>query len=117
MVARRGASTLGCVLPLLILAAAAFIGWKFAPAYMHYYQYRDAMQQEARFGQSRTDDQVISHLRAFADSLELPRSAGVIRITRGSQGLTIWSDYDETIELPFNKEKTIHFHPTTETGR
>ena len=116
MVARRGASTVGCLLPLLIAALVVYIGRDFGEAYFRYYQYRDAMREEARFATIRSDDVIASHLRTLVDSLGLPRNAGAVRISHTRDGITIWSDYYETIQLPLNHEKTIHFHPTTERG-
>jgi hypothetical protein len=112
MVARRGASTLGCLIPLLLLAVGLYFGIGFAEAYFHFYQFKDAMGQEARFATTRTDDQITSHLSALADSLQLPPGAEVVTLTHSGTGVTISSDYDELIKLPFNKEKVLHFHPS-----
>ena len=111
MVSRRGASTLGCLLPLLILAVGAYFAADFGAAYFRYYQFKDAMGQEARFASTVTDQQITGHLSALADSLQLPPGAELITITRGPAVITISSDYDEVIKLPLNKERVIHFHP------
>ena len=111
MVVRRGASTIGCLLPLLILAVGMYFAIDFGEAYFRAYQFKDAMGQEARFATTRTDDQITSHLSALADSLELPRGAELITILRSPSTISISSDYDEVIKLPMNKEQVIHFHP------
>ena len=74
------------------------------------------MAQEARFSNSRPDALITAHLRALSDSLGLPTDAGAVRISHNSTGAVIWSDYDVTLQLPFNHERTIHFHPTSETA-
>ena len=112
MVARRGASTIGCLLPLLILAVGMYFAIDFGEAYFRAYQFKDAMGQEARFATTRTDDQITSHLSALADSLELPRGAELITILRSPSTISISSDYDEVIKLPLKKEHILHFHPT-----
>ena len=112
MVTRRGASTLGCLLPLLILAVAAYFAVGFGEAYFRFYQFKDAMGQEARFAVDRTDAQITGHLSALADSLELPPGAELITISRSPSLITISSDYDEVIKLPFKKEQVLHFHPS-----
>jgi hypothetical protein len=112
MVSRRGASSLGCLIPLLILAVAVYFAFGFAEAYFRFYQFKDAMGQEARFATTLTDDQITGHLAALADSLELPSDAGRITLSRSPTLITISSDYDEVIKLPFKKEQVIHFHPT-----
>ena len=112
MVARRGASTIGCLLPLLILAVGVYFAVDFGEAYFRAYQFKDAMGQEARFATTRTDDQITKHLAALADSLELPPGAELITISRSPRTISISSDYDEVIKLPLKKERVIHFHPT-----
>jgi hypothetical protein len=111
VVNRRGASRLGCLIVLLILALGSFIAVDFGEAYFRFYQFKDAMGQEARFATTRTDEQINSHLSALADTLQLPAGAELITITRGPTLITISSDYDEIIKLPLKKEQVIHFHP------
>ena len=116
MVARRGASTIGCLLPILILAVGIYFAIDFGEAYFRAYQFKDAMGQEARFATTRTDDQITSHLSALADSLELPRGAELITILRSPSTISISSDYDEVIKLPLKKERVLHFHPMAESS-
>lgn len=113
MVVRRGSGSMGCLIPLLLIALVMYFGREFGFAYFRYYQFADAMKQEARFASTRPDDSITSRLRSLADSLDLPRNAGQIRISRNPTGVTIWSDYEETIALPFNHQKTIFFHPAS----
>jgi hypothetical protein len=96
---------------LLILVTGAYIALDFGQAYFRFYQFKDAMGQEARFATTKTDDQIASHLAAFADSLELPPGAELVSVHRSSGVITISSDYDEVIKLPFKKERVLHFHP------
>lgn len=118
MVARRGASTLGCLIPLLIIAIAIYFAIDFGTAYFRYYQFKDAMGQEARFSYEHTDAQITTRLSALADSLELPAGAELITIIRApnSTNVSISSDYDEVIRLPLKKERVLHFHPSGDSG-
>lgn len=111
MVNRRGVSRLGCLLPLLILAVAAYFGVGFGEAYFRFYQFKDAMGQEARFAADKTDAQITTRLSALADTLQLPPGAELITIDRTTTQIAISSDYDEVFRLPLNKEKVLHFHP------
>ena len=115
MVARRAASTLGCLIPLLILAVVIYFAIDFGTAYFRYYQFKDAMGQEARFSSDKTDAQITTRLSALADSLQLPPGAELITIDRTNTTITISSDYDEVIKLPLKKERVLHFHPTVES--
>ena len=116
MVARRGASSLGCLIPLLILAVVIYFAIDFGTAYFRYYQFKDAMRQEARFSYERTDEQINKHLVALADTLELPVGANLITILRSPSSVSISSDYDEVITLPFKQERVLHFHPSGDNG-
>jgi hypothetical protein len=111
VVARRGATRLGCLLPLLVLAIGVYFAIDFGQVYFRAYQFKDAMGSEARFATTITDDQITRRLAALADSLELPPGAELITIVRSPRTISISSDYDEVIKLPMNKEQVIHFHP------
>jgi len=115
VVNRRGESRIGCLLPVLILAVAAYFAVDFGEAYFHFYQFKDAMGQEARFSSDKTDAQITTRLSALADSLQLPPGAELITIDRTNTTITISSDYDEVIKLPLKKERVLHFHPTVES--
>ena len=112
MVNRRGESRIGCLLPILILAVAAYFAVDFGEAYFRFYQFKDAMGQEARFSSDKTDAQITTRLSALADTLQLPPGAELITIERTPAMITISSDYDEIIRLPLKKERVIHFHPS-----
>ena len=108
---RRGETRLGCLLGLLILVIGIYFGIDFGEAYFKYYQFKDAMGQEARFATDKTDDQITTRLAALADTLQLPSGAEAVQIQRSQSVITISSDYDEVIKLPFKKEQVLHFHP------
>jgi hypothetical protein len=111
VVNRRGESRLGCLVVLLALALGAYLAIDFGEAYFRFYQFKDAMGQEARFATTKTDDQITTRLAALADSLQLPPGAELITIDRSPTVITISSDYDEVIKLPLKKERVLHFHP------
>ena len=112
MVERRGTSRLGCLIPLAILAIAIYFALDFGMAYFRFYQFKDAMGQEARFATTRTDEQITSHLASLADSLQMPSGAELISVLRSPSTISISSDYDEVFKLPLKKEQVIHFHPS-----
>jgi len=111
VVARRGATRLGCLVTLLILAIGIYFAIDLGQVYFRAYQFKDAMGSEARFATTLTDEAITRRLAALADSLELPPGAELITIMRSPRSITISSDYDEVIRLPMNKEQVIHFHP------
>jgi hypothetical protein len=111
--ARRGTSSLGCLVTLLLIAAVSYFGLNVAEVYWRYYQFRDDIHQEVRFAQHSRTDSIGFRLRASADSLGLPEAAGHVIIRRTSNWISIESDYYEPVEVPgFVQE--IHFHPRAE---
>jgi hypothetical protein len=111
VVTRKGVSTLGCLVPLLLVAVVVYFGFPAGEAYFKFYQYKDAMGQEARFASTVTDDHIKRRLVALADSLHMPTGAELVSIERAAGTVTISAEYDEIIRLPFNKEKVITFRP------
>ena len=112
MVNRRGASTFGCLLPLVLIAVVLYFGYPAAAAYVRFYKFKDAMGQEARFASTQTDQHITARLVALTDSLEMPPGAELISIQRSGNSITISADYEEVIALPFKKERVIRFHPS-----
>ena len=114
MVGRRGIGATGCLVYLLIIAGALYFGSPYASAYIDYYRYRDAMKQEAEFALQRSDADIQSRLKIFADSLGLPRNASNVRINRGTGRVVILGNYLQTITIPIVGPKRIRFEPKAE---
>ena len=110
---RRGTSSIGCLFTLLVLAAVIYFGVNVGEVYWRYYQYQDAMQQEVRFAAHNTNDVIAAHLRAQADSLELPEAAGNVLIRRTQTMISVESEYYERIELPMYVRE-VRFNPHAE---
>lgn len=102
---RAGASKLGCLVSLVIVGATIYFGFNIGGQLWKYYEFKDAMQEEAHFAASRTDDVIKLRLQTMADSLGLPESAKNIRVKRAGNIIFIWTEYRTQIELPgFVKE-------------
>ena len=110
---RRGASSLGCLFTLLVVAAVLYFGVGVGEIYWRFYQFQDDMKQEVRFSAHSTPQQIITRLRARADSLDLPQDAHDITIRRTPTSISIEAEYYETIELPWHKRDVL-FHPHAE---
>jgi len=115
---RVGRSSLGCLVGLLIVVALIYFGVKVGEVYWRAYQFEDAMKQEARFASQISNERMLIHLRAFADTLGLPEEAGGnVQITRGrdNHSIVIESDYNELVELPL-AVRPVHFKPRVEAS-
>ena len=111
---RRGASRLGCLIQIAIVAMIVYFGLLAGEEALAYYRFKDAMKNEARFASIRSDTEIRNRLRVFADSVELPADAKEIRIVREGNRIRIWSEYDQAFKLPLNKTRVVHFRPSVE---
>jgi hypothetical protein len=114
MVRRRsGSSTLGCLFILLLLSAAGYFAVNVGEVYFRFFQFQDAMRQEVRFASHNSDQVILRHLRAQADSLGLPEAAGEVTLQRAGRHIEIESEYYEHIELPLYVRE-VRFNPHAE---
>ena len=110
---RRGRSSIGCLFFLLLITAGIYFAVNIGEVYARYYRLQDAMRQEVRFAKTHTDADIKRRLQAFADSAGLPEEAGLVGVKRTTTGISVWSEYDEHVELPlFVRE--FHFNPSAE---
>jgi hypothetical protein len=110
MVNRRGGTKLGCLATLIVVGAVGYFGFTIGKQYLRYYQFKDAMEQQAHFAASRSDAVILGRLRALVDSLGLPESAKNISVRRANNVIFIYTNYYVPIEFP-GYVKEIHFAP------
>lgn len=108
MVNRRGTSSVGCLTVLAFLAAAVFVGVRIGEPYYRYYQFHDAVQQEAHFAAFRTDSALRQDIWTNADSLQLPDGAYRVFIKRGQSSIRIHTAYDDVWSL-WRYQRPVHF--------
>lgn len=99
---RRGASQIGCLISLVLFAAAIYYGVNIGQVWMRYYQLVDEMEVSARLAPSLTDAVIRRRLEAKVDDLKLPPEAAKFTITRSGKprAITIETTYSETVDLP-----------------
>jgi len=102
----RGASSLGCLFSLLLVAVVFYYGIDIGRVYWNYYKLLDQMKVSARFAQTQTDEQILRALRGTVDELGLPDQAKrfVIRRNPSPRTIQIRTEYNVEVELPF----TVH---------
>lgn len=98
--ARAGKGTLGCLFSIFLVFAIGYFGVNVGRPFWNYYQFRDRMQQEARFASKRSDMTIQRRLKDFADSLGLPDNADNVKIRRRTGTIEIWAEYYELVVLP-----------------
>ena len=110
---RRGLSSLGCLVSLLLTAAAVYFVINIGEHYFRFYQYQDAMRQEVKFAAHNSDALILRHLRTRADSLGLPEAAGEVSLQRDGRHIELESEYYVHIELPLIVRE-VRFNPHAE---
>lgn len=112
---RRGASSLGCLIAILLVIAALYYGIDIGRTAWNYYKLMDEMETSARFAQTQSDETIIRHLIGVAQDLGLPAEAQRFKVRRTEHPpvVSIRTQYDVDIVLPF-KRKTITLTPMAE---
>ena len=110
---RRGISSLGCLLMLLVGGVVLYFGITIGENYFRFYQYRDSMRQEVRFAAHNSDALIIRHLRERADSLGLPEAAGEVTLVRDGRHITMDAEYYVHLALPL-VNRDVRFTPHAE---
>jgi len=114
---RRGSSSTGCLLTMLVFSAVLYYGINIGEVYWRYYQYQDEMRSQARLAPSLNDGVIRRRLLLTVDRLGLPPEAQKIQIKRTAKPrqIIIQSEYEEEVRLPlFNH--TFHFRPSAVEG-
>jgi hypothetical protein len=106
---RRGASTLGCLVGLLLGAVVLYYSIDIGRMYWKYYKLTDEMEVSARFAQDKTDAEIQRHLSEAAQELEIaiPAQRFIIRRTERPSVVSIRTESRTTLELPFHHRVVI----------
>lgn len=111
---RRGASSSGCLLSLLIFVAALYYGVNIGEVFFRYYRLLDEMQTEAHLSAGLDDGTIRRRIQATVEEIGLPESAGgselVVRRTFSPREIVIETRYSESVSLPFFNH-SFSFHP------
>jgi len=111
---RRGASSSGCLISLLLFVAALYYGVNIGEVYFRYYRLLDAMQTETRMAPGLDDGTIRRRIQAAIEEIGLPDSAGgrqlLIRRTASPREIVIETRYSEPVSLPFFNHN-FSFHP------
>lgn len=109
---RRGASSTGCLVSLLVFVALLYYGVNIGEVFLRYYRYLDEVKTQARLAAAIDDATIRRRLQAAADHIGLPEEARQITIRRSAspREIRIESRYSETVDLPLFHH-TFRFNP------
>jgi len=88
---------------IFILIAGLYVGYKVVPLYFNYYQFQDAMEEEARIQSytSKSESDMRETMWKKAQQLELPlASPEAIKVERNGGTVSISTEYTVHIDLP-----------------
>ena len=112
---KRGGSTLGCLVSLLVFVAALYYGVRVGEVFWRYYQLRDEMKVNARLAPTLADDVIQRRLQAKVGELFGNDQRMKFRIMRGgpTRSITIQTQYRDSVDLPLFK-RTFELKPRVE---
>jgi hypothetical protein len=112
VVNRRGTSSLGCLVTLLLFVAVLYYGVNIGELFFRYYRLLDEMQTQAQLAPSLDDGTIRRRIQAAAQDIGLPPEAQQIKIARRAspREIVIETEYAETVTLPLFTH-TFTFHP------
>ena len=112
---RRGGSTSGCLISLVLFVAAVYYGIHLGQPWVRYYQLLDEMRVSARLAPTLSDGVIQRRLEQKVDELALPAEAKKFKMTRSGKPrkIIITTEYSETVTVPLFTH-TFIFTPLTE---
>jgi len=111
----RGEGKLKAIIITAILLLGVLAGVKVIPPYVAEYQLNDKIQEIARFGivEHSTEDQIKDKVMKTIEDLEIPATKDNIKVTAGTQRVTISVDYTVPVDI-FFYHVDLHFTPSSE---
>jgi hypothetical protein len=109
----RGGVRLGCLLAMAVVGALIYYGSSIGQMYWRFARFDDAFKQEVKFAGKHSDTEIKKHLRALADSLDLPADAQAITVKRKADHILLWDEYYYHVDLPFFT-RDFYFNPHAE---
>jgi hypothetical protein len=110
---RRGASTMGCLISLVVLVAVLYYGVNIGVVYFRYYRLVDEMGTQARLAAALDNGTIQRRIADAVHDIGLPDAASSnLQITRSAtpRQIIIETTYNESVHLPlFNH--TFRLHP------
>jgi hypothetical protein len=96
-----GMEKLKIVIFLAVVAVLVFVGWSNIPAWFHYYQFRDDLDDIARVNSyvPRNDDEIKQIVISKAHSEDINLKEEQVTVSRGPEGLGIVVRYSIHVDM------------------
>ncbi|MGH9373042.1 MAG: hypothetical protein ACRD15_16095 [Vicinamibacterales bacterium] len=102
-------------LAVVLLAAHAL--YRFAPPYIHYHQFKDAVAETALFARGRSESEIVDRVMELAARYEIPIDRDAVQVTKENQVTSISIAYVEQIEWLPSYKRPMSFTITSTDGR
>jgi len=87
------------LIPLVIVFLIGYAGWHVAPKYLNYFEFKNAIEEIARFSSGRGEGEVQALVMQAAQKYEIPLQAQQVRIRLESGRSRIDVSYQEQLEF------------------
>jgi hypothetical protein len=99
------------LIELVIAAAIIYAGWHAGVAYLHYFQFDDALTETARYGRGRTEEQLRERVMQLAAEYKIPLDPQAVVIHTDNNATRIAAPYTERIKLLPNYVYELKLEP------
>ncbi len=99
------------LIELAIAAAIFYAGWNAGVAYLHYFQFDDALTETARYGRGRTPEQLKERVLQLAAEYQIPLDPDAVVILTDTNATRIAAPYTARIKLLPNYVYEIRLEP------
>jgi len=103
----RGEGNSGCLFGLIVLAIALFIAYKMIPAKIKAADLKATVTDEAKMGGAHNNEVIMKQILSKSRELQLNLTEDNVKISRGTNDITVEVDYDVPIDFP---GKTWNWH-------
>jgi hypothetical protein len=99
-------------LAVLLLIANAL--YRFAPVYIHYHQFKDAVGEVAMFAKDTPETDIVDRIMTLAERYSIPIQREAVQVTRDKQFTYINVMYEEQIEWVPSYKRAMPFTVSVE---
>jgi RecA-family ATPase len=99
-------------LAVLLLVANAL--YRFAPPYIHYHEFKDAVKEVALFAKDTPETDIVDRVMVLADRYKIPVGRDAVQVTRDRQFTYINLAYEEQIEWVPSYKRAMPFSVSVE---
>jgi hypothetical protein len=97
------------IVKLVIVLLVVHAGYRYGLVYLHYQQFKDAVQETALFSKEKEEPEIVSRVMELAEQYDIPLDRRYVQIRRQNDITTIEAAYIEEIEWLPTWKKPMEF--------